>query len=199
MVESEKNRRKNKQKGPEFSCFSYRNLKKKDRVKCSLVKCSLVTLKLGEDHPSPTKEVLSSCCEFRHKGNPVIVFIPRLQRLPKGTGHLQMMFKNEKKKRSSYIPWKSRLQNDPLNNGSWNNPDLIGYTCWSPTPKRVVFGSSGLDISWLGSWSQLVFQKKRVCQLLRAIQWKNKKWTQKTIPNLLAILCAPFEMVKWPC
>ena len=92
--------RKNKQEIPEFSCFSYRNLTKKDRVKCSLVKCSLVTLKLGEDHPpSPTKEVLSSCCEFRHKGNPVIIFIPRLQCLPKGTGHLQMMLKKIEEKK----------------------------------------------------------------------------------------------------
>ena len=54
MVESAKNHQKTKQKIPEFSCFSYRNLKEKEGVKCPLL-----TLKLGGlDPPSPTKEVI---------------------------------------------------------------------------------------------------------------------------------------------
>ena len=55
MVESAKNhQKKKKQKIPEFSGFSYRNLKEKEGVKCPLL-----TLKLGGlDPPSPTKEVI---------------------------------------------------------------------------------------------------------------------------------------------
>ncbi len=49
-----KSPKKKKQKIPEFSGFSYRNLKEKEGVKCPLL-----TLKLGGlDPPSPTKEVI---------------------------------------------------------------------------------------------------------------------------------------------